>query len=110
MLFGLNKFFNFSVPPYHGEGLQLVNSFQTMGGGYIWKLVATIELLSGTSFLLNLYVPLSATLVAPIMVSALLFHVFLDPNGKGLYAAAMFVIMNVIIIYYHKEHYLDLVQ
>jgi len=43
-----------------------------------------LELISGVLLLLDRYVPLSLTVLAPIIVNIVLFHVFMDPAGLPL--------------------------
>jgi hypothetical protein len=46
--------------------------------------VFTLEIVGGVLLLLNRYVPLALTLLAPVIVNILLFHVFMAPNGLPL--------------------------
>ena len=50
--------------------------------------VFAIQLIGGVLLLVNRYVPLSLTILGPIIVNILLFHGLMNPEGLGL---ALFV-------------------
>ena len=50
--------------------------------------VFAIQLIGGVLLLINRYVPLALTILAPIIVNILLFHSLMNPEGLGL---ALFV-------------------
>src|ERR1700676_4819603 len=76
---GLNGFLHFfsaSMPP--GLAGEYVGAlFQS----HFLTVVFLIELIPGVLLLLNRYVPLALTLLAPIIVNIVLYHVFMDPAG-----------------------------
>jgi hypothetical protein len=79
-LFGLNGFLGFlPMPPPEG----LAAAF--MGGlgasGYFFPLLKGTELLAGLLLLGNRFVPLALTVLAPIVVNIVAFHLFLAPAG-----------------------------
>ncbi len=51
--------------------------------GYMFPLVAGTQALVGALLLLNRFVPLALALLAPFVVNALAFHLFLVPGGTG---------------------------
>ena len=79
-IFGLNGFLGF-IPMPPPEGLAAV----FMGGlgatGYFFPLLKGTEVLAGLLLLGNRFVPLALTVLAPIVVNILAFHVFLAPAG-----------------------------
>lgn len=82
-LFGLNGFLGFlPMPPPEG----LAAAF--MGGlgasGYFFPLLKGTELLAGLLLLGNRFVPLALTVLAPIVVNILAFHLFMAPAGLAL--------------------------
>lgn len=109
-IFGLNKFFDWFSPPYQGEGLELIKALQTIGKGYIWKMVALVELLSGLAFLSNKFVPLMAVILFPVMFNAFLYHVFADFNLPGFIMATLFLTMNVVILFHELDAYRTLLK
>ena len=85
-VFGLNGFLQFiPMPPPSGIAGQF------MGAMFVSKyllIVFALQLISGVLLLINRYVPLSLTILAPIIVNILLFHSLMNPEGLGL---ALFV-------------------
>jgi hypothetical protein len=57
--------------------------------------VFAVELASGLLFLANQYVPLALTLIGPVIVNILLFHILMDPGGlaPGLIAAVLWFVL-----------------
>ncbi|WP_370947089.1 hypothetical protein AB5J62_05915 [Amycolatopsis sp. cg5] len=52
--------------------------------GYMMPLVAGVQLVTGILLLVNRFVPLALTVLAPIVVGIFAFHVFLEPSGLAL--------------------------
>ena len=86
MVFGLNGFLHFiPMPPPSGVAGQFLGSM------FVTKyllFVFAIQLIGGVLLLLNRYVPIALTILAPIIVNILLFHSLMNPSGLGL---ALFV-------------------
>ena len=86
LVFGLNGFLNFiPMPPPSGVAAQF------MGAMFVTNYLAfifAIQLIAGVLLLINRFVPLALTLLAPVIVNILLFHVLMNPAGLGL---ALFV-------------------
>jgi hypothetical protein len=80
-LFALNYFVPFlpapkALPP--PAAMTFIGSF--MSSGFL-TLVKVIELSVGIALIANLFVPLALTLLAPIMVGILSFHILLAPGN-----------------------------
>jgi putative oxidoreductase len=83
LVFGLNGFLNFI--PMGPMPLGLAGQFTAaLFESHYMIAVFTLELASGVLLLLNRYVPLALTLLAPVIVNILLFHVFMAPSGLPL--------------------------
>lgn len=108
VFFGLNKFTHWVQPPLEGEALDFMIQLSTAGGGYIMKIVAIVEIVTGLLFLVGFFVPLAAVLLFPIMLNAFLFHLVLDPAGIG--GAAVALLMNVYLFFAYKEVFSDLLK
>lgn len=80
VLFGSNKFLGF-IPL--SELPHQANSFMTSLGatGYVMKTVGALEIVIGALLLMKKWVAFALTLLAPISINILLFHLFLDVNG-----------------------------
>jgi len=78
VVFGLNGFFLFITPPEHTPaGGSFINLLVTTGFMYVEK---SFEIIGGALLTLDLYVPLGLAILAPIVVSILLFHLFMERN------------------------------
>jgi len=54
-----------------------------MKTGYLLQLVAGTQVVAGVLLLLGRFVPLALTLLAPVIVNIICFHLFLLPSGIG---------------------------
>lgn len=107
LVFGANKFFGFIPLP---ELPEQANNFMTSLGatGYVLKIVGVLEIVIGALLLMKKWVAFVLTLLAPISINILLFHLFLDVNGIG--GALLVAILNGILIYKYWTHYKSLFQ
>jgi putative oxidoreductase len=82
LVFGLNGFLHFiPMPPPSGVAGQF------LGLMFVTKyllVVSALQVISGALVLVNRYVPIALTILAPIIVNILLFHVLMNPAGLGL--------------------------
>ena len=91
-VFGLNGFLNFLPPPEVPEsGGKFIGAL--IESGYLWSLVKGTEVVAGFLLLIGRWVPLALTLLAPIVVNIVAFHLFLAPG-----AAAMVVPLLVLVL------------
>lgn len=82
LVFGLNGFLNFiPMPPPSGTAGQFVGALFV---SHYLTVVFLLELIPAVLLLINRYVPLGLTLLAPIIVNILLFHSFMDAGGLPL--------------------------
>jgi len=78
VVFGLNGFLLFITPPEHTTvGNAFINLLMTTGFMYVEK---SFEIIGGALLLLDLYVPLGLSVLAPIVVSIVLFHLLMERN------------------------------
>jgi putative oxidoreductase len=80
---GLNGFLNFI--PMGQMPLGLAGQFTVaLLESHYMTVVFALELAGGVLLLLNRYVPLALTLLAPVIVNIFLFHAFMAPSGLPL--------------------------
>lgn len=80
VVFGLNGFLHFIPQPPMPPGPAL-NYLMALGGtGYMYPIFA-LQFLAGVLLLINRYVPLALTILAPILFNILLFHSLMQPSG-----------------------------
>lgn len=84
VVFGANAFLHFMgpIPEMPGQAGAFMTAL--MSSGYIY-VVAVLQILGGLCLLLGArFVPLGLTLLGPVIVNIILFHVFLLPQGMGI--------------------------
>lgn len=82
LIFGINAFAQFMPPPELPEkGMQFMGLL--FESGY-FNYIAVLKIASGIMLLLGRFVPLGLTLLGPILVNILLFHVSFDMAGIGM--------------------------
>jgi uncharacterized membrane protein YphA (DoxX/SURF4 family) len=82
LIFGLNGFLNFiPVPKDIPQDIMTV-SMALMKAGYM-NVVSAVEILVAVLLLINRFVPLALTLLAPILVGILTFHIAMQPATIG---------------------------
>jgi putative oxidoreductase len=83
LVFGLNGFLNFFPMGPMPAGLAGQFTAALFESHYM-IVVFTLELAGGVLLLFNRYVPLALTLLAPVIINIVLFHVFMAPSGLPL--------------------------
>ncbi len=82
VVFGLNAFLHF-IPMSPPQGLA-GDFMKALFVSHYFYVVAVLQIAGGAICLLGRFVPLGLTLLGPVIVNILLFHVFLDPAGLPL--------------------------
>jgi putative oxidoreductase len=106
VVFGANKFLHFLPnPPMQGAGAQFMGAmFETH---YLY-VVATCEVLGGLLLLAGRFVPLGLTLVGPVIVNILAFHIFMD--NSGLPVALVVSALALFLLWRHRQSFTGLVK
>jgi putative oxidoreductase len=80
VVFGLNGFLNFipQAPMPAGLASQFIG---VLLASHFMVPVFLLQIASGLLFLVNRHLPLALTLIAPVIVNILLFHVLMNPGG-----------------------------
>src|SRR5579859_6712758 len=82
-VFGLNGFFHFlPQPPMSGPPADFVGAL--LATGYFFPLLKGTEVITGALLLSGRLVPLALTVLAPVVVNIVAFHLFLAPSGLPL--------------------------
>jgi hypothetical protein len=101
LVFGLNGFLHFipgTLPPgLAGQFLTaLVQSHYDL-------FVSAVQLAGGMLLLVNRYLPLELTLLGPVIVNILLYHLFMDRTGLPL--AVIVLILWGILAFRHRQYF-----
>lgn len=101
VIFGANKFFSFMPAPEMPEA-----AGKFMGAladtGYMFPLIAIIEIVCGLLFLIGKKIPLALLIWAPVAVNILLFHIVLAPEGLLMGAITVILTLILFVGYWNK--------
>lgn len=82
---------------YEGVAASFMNSLVESG---FLTVVKMLELIAALLLLMNRYVPLALTILAPIIVNILLFHVFMSPDALlGLAVLNVVLLLQLLWVY-----------
>ena len=99
-IFGLNNLLHFlKMPPPSGDALTWIG---IMASHHWMNFVGVLMVVAGLLLLVNRFVPLALTLLAPIILNILLYHALLWPHGAAPAIAAL-VLELVLIAFYFRS-------
>jgi putative oxidoreductase len=102
LVFGLNGFFHFlPQPPMSGPPADFFGAL--LATGYLFPLLKGTEVIAGALLLSGRLVPLALTVLAPIVVNIVGFHLFLAPSGLPL--ALLVVALGVFLAWSYRSAY-----
>ena len=100
LVFGLNAFLHFMKgEPPPGPAADFVNAMLHSGYFYV---IAVFQILGGICLLSGRLAPLGLTLLGPIIVNILLFHIFLEPTGLPVAIVVCALALFLLWIYRYK--------
>ena len=97
---GANKFGQWINIAFMHDALDFVVDLINIGGGFIIKAIAVIEILIGIGLLINKSRLIAAIALFPLMSSILLFHIVMSLNG--LWVAAIVFFMNIYVLHINR--------
>ncbi|MGI4829218.1 MAG: hypothetical protein ACRYFU_13645 [Janthinobacterium lividum] len=93
-VFGLNNILHFiHMPLPSGDALTWIG---ILAAHHWMNFVGTIMTVAGLLLLVNRFVPLALTLLAPLIVSILMYHALLWPHGAA--AAIVALVLELVLI------------
>ena len=101
-VFGLNGFLHFMgpMPEMQGQAGAFITALASSGYFYV---IAFLQVVGGLCLLLGArFVPLGLTLLGPVIVNIVLFHVFLDPDPKGFPMAIMVSALALFLLWIYR--------
>ncbi len=107
VFFGLNIFFQFlhMPPPPSGPAGDFARALFVSHYLYV---VAALQVIGGLLCLAGRFVPLGLTLLGPVIVNILLFHILLNPAGLPL--AIIVTVLALIVLWHHRAAFAGLVR
>jgi hypothetical protein len=101
VFFGLNGFLQFLKAPLPTglAGQFLMALFQSH---YVWFICA-VQIVGGVLLLVNRYVPLALTLLGPVIVNIILYHLLLNPAAAQL--AVVVTILWLFLFYRYRQNF-----
>ena len=101
-VFGLNGFLHFIPMGPMPTGLSGQYITVLMQSHYIY-FVAAVQVVGGALLLIGRYVPLGLTLLGPVIVNILLYHLLMDL--KGIPMAIIVTILWAIVFYRNQQYF-----
>jgi putative oxidoreductase len=106
VVFGSNAFLHFiNAPPMSGPAGAFIGAL--MDTGYM-KVVASCQVLGGFILLIGRYVPLGLTLLGPVIVNILCFHIFM--NHEGWQLASVVAALALFLLWRHRTNFAGLLK
>ncbi len=100
LFFGLNGILHFySMPMPTGDAglfLGILSSHKYM------TFVALCQVIGALLLLVGRFVPLGLTILAPIIVNILLFHILLEPSGVGFALALIATVLEAFLLFVYR--------
>jgi putative oxidoreductase len=100
-VFGSNAFLHFiPMPPMQGQAGAFIGAL--ISSGYIY-VIAMLEVVGGLLLLIGArFVPLGLTLLGPVIVNIMLYHIFLDTSGLPMACVIAILALFLLWIYRYK--------
>ncbi len=105
--FGLNMFLHFipMPPPPEGPAREFMTALFVSHYLYV---VGTLQVVGGLILLIGRWMPLGLTLLGPVIVNIVCFHVLMAPAGLPM--ALVVSILALFLLWRYREHFAGLVK
>jgi len=101
VVFGSNAFLHFiKAPPMSGPAGDFINAM--MSSGYVY-VVGGCQVAGGLILLIGRYLPLGLTLLGPVIVNILCYHIFL--SHEGWQVAAAVAVLALFLLWRHRTNF-----
>jgi uncharacterized membrane protein YphA (DoxX/SURF4 family) len=101
-VFGANGFLHFLGPMPHLEGQAGAFLGALVSSGYIY-VIAGLQVVGGLCLLIgSRFVPLGLTLLGPVIVNIMLYHIFLDHTANPVAIAVSIFALFLLWVYRYK--------
>ncbi len=100
-VFGSNAFLHFiPMPPMQGQAGAFIEAL--INSGYIY-VIALLQVVGGLLLLLGRFIPLGLTLLGPVIVNIMLYHIFLDPSGLPM--ACVISVLALFLLWVYRDRF-----
>jgi hypothetical protein len=104
VVFGLNGWLHFiPLPPREGRAAEFVGAM--ISAGY-FNIILVLQVIGGLLLLTGISVPLGLTLLGPVIVNIVMFHLFMDRKGIGL--ALVIAILSLFLVWQYRASFAGL--
>jgi putative oxidoreductase len=102
VVFGSNAFLHFiPMPPMQGQAGAFIGAL--ISSGYIY-VIAVLQVVGGLLLLIGArFVSLGLTLLGPVIVNIMLYHIFLDPSGLAM--ACLIFILALFLLWVYRYRF-----
>jgi uncharacterized membrane protein YphA (DoxX/SURF4 family) len=105
VFFGSNAFLHFmQPPPMPGPSGEFIGAMAATG--YL-QAIAAFQVVGGLLLLIG-RVPLGLTLLGPVIVNIVFFHIFMDRSGLGV--AAIVSLLSLFLLWRYRDSFAGLLQ
>ena len=108
VVFGLNIFLHFIPMPTTPPPPLAAGFINALGQTHYIHVVGALQVIGGALLLLGRYVPLGLTLLGPVIVNIMLFHLFLEPSGLPM--AAVVSVLALFLLWSYRAAFAGLLK
>lgn len=106
VVFGLNAFLHFlPMPPMSGPAGQFMGAMVVTG---YYSIIALLQIVGGVLLLAGRYVTFGLTLLVPVIVNIIMFHLFMSHAGAGL--AVIVTLLALFLLWNYRRNFTCLLQ
>ena len=106
VVFGSNAFLHFiPMPPMSGPSGEFITAMYETHYLYV---VAGCQVLGGLILLTGRFIPLGLTLLGPVIVNILSFHIFM--NHEGWQLASVVAVLALFLLWRHRSNFAGLLR
>lgn len=107
--FGLNGLLQlFPLPPAQGAAAVFINGL--IASRYFFPLLFVIYVLTGTALVIGRFVPLSLTVLAPVIVNVAVMQLFVPSSGAEIVLAALVTVLEIYLAWSYRSAFQPLLH
>ena len=107
--FGLNGLLHlFPLPPAQGAAAVFINGL--IASRYFFPLLFAIYELTGTALVMDRFVPLALTVLAPVIVNVAVMHLFVPSSGAEIALAALVTVLEIYLAWSYRTAFRPLLR